>query len=108
MRKGFLIALAALVLPAPARADQIASGLVTKVVEQEIYINLGSGRGLVAGAPIRLKRPVKLRHPITRALVDDWVPLGSARLKQVGQQLSMAVLDGDLAAQVRVGDQAEI
>lgn len=104
-----LLAVAAvLLMPAAARADQIASGLVTKVVEQEIYINLGSGRGLVAGAPVRLKRPVKLRHPISRALVDDWVPLGSARLKQVGGQLSMAVLDGDLAAQVRVGDRVEI
>jgi len=103
-----LLVVAALVLPTSAHADQIASGLVTKVVEQEIYINLGSGRGLVAGAPIRLKRPVKLRHPISRALVDDWVPLGSARLKQVGAQLSMAVLDGGLAAQVRVGDRAEI
>ncbi len=106
--KARLVVLAALILPAPARADQIASGLVTKVVEQEIYINLGSGRGLVVGAPIRLKRPVKLRHPISRALVDDWVPLGSARLKQVGSQLCMAVLDGDLAAQVRVGDRAEV
>jgi len=103
-----LALLCAAALPAIARADQIADGVVTKVEEQEIYINLGVGRGLVAGAPVRLKRPVKLRHPITRAEVDDWVPLGSARLKQVGEQLSMAVLDGELAAQVRVGDRAEI
>ena len=94
--------------PGAARADQIAGGLVTKVVEREIYINLGSGRGLVVGSPVRLKRPVRLRHPISRALVDDWVPLGSARVAQVGGQLSMAVLDGDLAAQVRVGDRVEI
>ncbi|HEU5054989.1 MAG TPA: hypothetical protein VFU21_00630, partial [Kofleriaceae bacterium] len=42
------------------------------------------------------------------APVDDWVPLGSARLAQVGRQLSMALVAGDLAAQIRVGDRVEI
>ena len=103
------LALVLLGLPAAgARADQIAAGLVTKVVEQEIYLNLGSGRGLVVGSPLRIKRPIRLKHPISRALVEDWVPLGSARVKQVGNQLSMAVLDTALAAQVRVGDRVEI
>src|SRR6185503_18463420 len=31
-----------------------------------------------------------------------------ARVSQVGSQLSMAVLDGELAAQVKVGDRVEI
>jgi len=109
MRHRLLLSVCTLLIAAPAaRADQIAAGLVTKVVEHEIYINLGSGRGLVVGAPVRLKRPIRLKHPITRALVEDWVPLGSARVRQVGTQLSMAVLDADLAAQVRLGDRVEI
>ncbi len=109
IRRRVALLLLALAAPAaPARADEIARGLITKVVEQEIYINLGSGRGLAVGSPVRLKRPVRLKHPLSRALVDDWVPLGSARVAQVGSQLSMAVLDGELAAQVRVGDRVEI
>jgi hypothetical protein len=93
---------------APARADEIAAGLVTRVIEREIYINLGSGRGLAVGAPVRLKRPVRLKHPVSRAPVDDWVPLGSARLAQVGGQLSMALVASDLASQIRIGDRVEI
>jgi hypothetical protein len=91
-----------------ARADEIAGGLITRVIEREIYVNLGSGRGLVAGSPLRIKRPVALKHPVTRVAVNDWVPLGSARVTAVGKQLSMAVLDDDLAAQVRVGDRVEV
>ena len=92
----------------PAAADEIAVGAVTKIEEREIYVNLGAGKGLVTGAAIRLKRPVSLRHPVTRKAITDWVPLGSARLTAVGRQLSMAVLDADLVAQVRVGDRAEV
>jgi hypothetical protein len=91
-----------------AAADEIAVGAVTKIEEREIYVNLGAGRGLVTGASIRLKRPVSLRHPVTRKAITDWVPLGAARLTAVGRQLSMAVLDADLVAQVRVGDRVEV
>ncbi len=92
----------------PAAADEIAIGAVTKIEEREIYVNLGAGRGLVKGGAIRIKRPVALKHPVTRKTITDWVPLGSAKLTAVGRQLSMAVLDADLVAQVRVGDRAEV
>ena len=109
MTRRCLLLVAALGLPAaPARADEIAAGLVTRVIEREIYINLGAGRGLAVGAPVRLKRPVRLKHPVSRTPVDDWVPLGSARLAQVGRQLSMALVGDDLAAQIRIGDRVEI
>ncbi|HEU5059705.1 MAG TPA: hypothetical protein VFU21_24405, partial [Kofleriaceae bacterium] len=64
MIRRHLVVLVALLPAAPARADQIAAGQVTRVIEGEIYINLGSGRGLAVGAPVRLKRPVRLKHPV--------------------------------------------
>jgi hypothetical protein len=104
-----LAVLAAAVLPCPsALADEIATATVTAIAEREIYINLGAGRGVTSGAPLRLKRPVVLRHPVTRAQVSDWVPIGSGRVSAVGKQLSMAVLDAELLTRVRVGDRAEV
>ena len=71
-------------------------------------MNLGGGKGVVDGAALRLKRPVTLRHPVTRAPVKDWLPIGTATVTSAGDKLAMAVLDPELRAQVAVGDIAEI
>jgi hypothetical protein len=91
-----------------AAADDVAVGVVVKVDTREVYINLGSGKGVVDGASLRLKRPVMLRHPVTRAAVRDWLPIGTATVTSAGDKLAMAVLDPDLRSQVAVGDIAEI
>ena len=49
-----------------------------------------------------------LRHPVTRAPVKDWLPIGIATITSAGDRLAMAVLDPELRAQVAVGDIAEI
>lgn len=92
--------------PAPTRG-QIARGAVVKIEQQEVYVSLGQRQGVTDGARLRLKRPVRLRHPITRAMVSDWVPLGAATVTQAGSELSRAVL-GELAGAVKVGDLAEV
>ncbi len=102
-------AVAALVMAATAaRADVVAPGVVVKVDAGEIYVNLGSNKGVADGAALRLKRPIVLRHPVTRAPVRDWLPLGSATITSAGGTLAMAVLDDVLHAQVRVGDLVEV
>lgn len=91
-----------------ARAEvELASGVVLKIEHQEIYISLGAPQGLAGGQPLRLKRPIRLRHPITRALVNDWIPIGSATITQAGSSMSRAVL-GPLAASVKLGDVVEV
>lgn len=91
-----------------ARADDaIVRGAVVKVEAQEIYVDLGRDRGIVDGAALRLKRPIALRHPVTRAMVDDWIPIGSASITQAGSVMSRAVL-GELVTDVKVGDVAEV
>lgn len=92
----------------PVAADDIAVGAVVKVEAREIYINLGGKKGVVDGAALRLKRPITLRHPVTRAPVKDWLPLGSATITSAGDSLARAVLDDDLRRQVMVGDLAEV
>lgn len=99
----------ALVVAAPmvARADVIQSGFIVRIEDREIYFNLGEYAGLEARGRIRIKRPIVIRHPVTRKRVKDWLPIGSAKISSVGGRLSMAVLDPDLLAQVRVGDLVE-
>jgi hypothetical protein len=110
MRRAEILALAAVVgalHPGVANADdEIVKGSVVKVEHQEIYVSLGTKQGVADGSAIRLKRTIKLRHPVTRAAVEDWVPVGSATVTQAGAGLSRAVI-GELIDAVRVGDVVE-
>jgi hypothetical protein len=87
--------------------DEIVRGAVVKVEAAEIYVNLGKDRAVDDGAALRLKRTIRLQHPVTRAMFEDWVPIGSAVVTQAGSKLSRAVL-GPLVDEVRVGDVAEV
>jgi len=91
-----------------ARADEVVGGQVVKVDQREIYVNLGEGRGVVDGATIRFKRPIALRHPVTRRPVNDWLPLGAGTVTDTGSTLTRVALDAELLGQVKVGDLAEI
>src|SRR6185503_16992912 len=64
--------------------------------------------GVTTGARLRLKRPIRVKHPLTRRWVDDWLPIGGADVTFAGSRLSMAVLDDDLLTEVHTGDLAEI
>jgi len=93
---------------APAEADsEIVRGDVVKVEDKEIYIDVGAQRGIASGQPLRIKRPIKLQHPITRAMVDDWIPIASATVTQAAGSLSRAVV-GDVVDGIRPGDIAEV
>ena len=93
---------------APAIADdEIARGAIVKIEAQEIYVNIGADRGVAGGASLRIKRPIALRHPVTRAQVQDWIPIGSANVTQAGAVMSRAVV-GEMISAVKVGDVAEV
>lgn len=108
MRALRLVCVLSLVASAPAHADdEIASGAIVKIEAQEIYVNLGADRGVTTGAALRIKRPISLRHPVTRAPVKDWLPIGSATITQAGAVMSRAVV-GELVSELKVGDIAEV
>ena len=98
--------LAVVLLAAPADADDIVKGTIVKVEHQEIYVNIGAKQGVGDGAALRIKRPINLRHPVSRAPLNDWIPIGSAMVTQSGTGLSRAVI-GQLIDRVRVGDVVE-
>jgi len=102
------IILVFLLAAVPAFADdEIAHGSVVRIEAKEIYVSLGSSRGVVAGAALRIKRPISLKHPITRVVVHDWLPVGSASITEAGGEMSRAVV-GDLVMDIKVGDTAEV
>ncbi|MBK7536261.1 MAG: hypothetical protein IPI49_13000 [Myxococcales bacterium] len=109
---GFAVALALLVISvlASTRASaetKIARGAVVKLEQQELYVTLGTAQGVTSGAPLRIKRPLRLRHPVSRAMIEDWVPVGSATVTQAGASLSRAVV-GELIAAIKLGDLVEV
>lgn len=95
-----------LALAAPARADDIVRGAVVKAEHEEIYVNLGAAQGLATGTPLRIKRTITLRHPVTRAQVRDWIPIGTAVVAQVGNKLTRVVV-GELIEDIKLGDVVE-
>jgi len=110
MRQLVAIAACALTLASAtvARADdEIVRGAVVRVEAQEIYVNLGRDRGVGDGAALRIKRAIVLHHPVTKAVVEDWIPIGSAAVTQAGGVLSRAIV-GDLIDQIRIGDTVEV
>ena len=99
-----------LVLLVAARAsadDEIVRGAVLKVEQREIYVNVGAKQGVGDGAALRIKRTITLRHPVTRAPITDWIPVGSAQVTQAGTTLSRAIV-GDLIDAIRIGDVVEV
>ena len=103
---GALVALA--LTAAPVAADVVLAGRVVKTDRREVYVNLGEGVGVEAGGRIRFKRPIALRHPVTRAAVNDWLPLGNGTVTAVGNQLARVELEPELLAAVKAGDLAEV
>ena len=106
---GAAVALAVIAaVPAVAAADVIVIGRVVKTDRREIYLNLGGRTGVEVGARLRLKRPIALRHPVTRKPVTDWLPLGDGTVTDVGDDLARIALPPELLQAVQVGDVAEI
>jgi hypothetical protein len=89
-----------------ALADDIIKGAIVKVEHEEIYVNIGAKQGLADGAALRIKRTVNLKHPVSRAPIVDWIPIGSATVTESGSGLSRAVI-GPLIDRVKIGDLVE-
>ena len=106
MRISLFAISAALALPATARADHIERGVVVSIEAGEAYFDLGRGRGVRAGRPLRIKRPIALPHPVSGKTVRDELLVGSGLVTMAGETLSMVVLAGEAA--IQVGDVVEV
>ncbi len=90
---------------APATSDVTSTeGVVIALESDDIVVDLAAKRGAAAGDVIEIWRPLKLKHPVTGKLVVDRFRIGSLRLTQVRDVLSLARTEGKLARTPERGD----
>lgn len=79
-------------------------GYVVTLDGNDVVVDLGVKRGAQSGDVVELWRPLKLKHPVTGKMVADRFRIGTLRLVQVRDALSLAQPDGALARPVAAGD----
>ena len=84
--------------PAPGDATVVA------IDSGELVVDIGATRGVRDGDVLELWRPIRLRHPVTGAMLVDRFRIGSLRLTQVRSALSLSVIEGAVSRPPATGD----
>lgn len=79
-------------------------GIILKVTDGEIIVDLGGEDGLPDDATVRVFRKVVVTHPATGEKITDRFPIGDLKLRQVGRKLSIATKAESLERLPSVGD----
>ncbi len=79
-------------------------GVVVRVDDGEVIVDLGRDVGLQGDAVVQVYRRVEVRHPRTGRVIEDRFPIGSMVLQDVGALLSIGNDWSDLRRTPRVGD----
>ncbi len=87
--------------PRPAESNraraapvQAREGTVVAIDSGELVVDLGAAKGAKDGDLVELWRPMRVRHPVTGAVLNERFLIGSLRLRQVREALSLAVPEG--------------
>jgi hypothetical protein len=89
--------------PSPGDSSPI-EGVVLKVADGEIILDLGHTQGLPDDTKVRVYRKVEVTHPVTQKTVVDRFPIGELQLTQVGETLSIGTNAQSLDRLPSVGD----
>lgn len=97
---------AALFLSAPAFADtpKPVEGYIVGISGGEIVVDVGRAQGLPPGAELQVYRKLVVEHPVTKKKITDRFPIGSIRLAELGERLSIAKDGKGLTRLPSVGD----
>jgi hypothetical protein len=107
-----VLALAAAVAAAEPKAaprpDEPAPPAILRIDGPDVYVDLGRSGGARPGARVRVNRVVRVLKPgASQPLVDRFL-LGELELAEVGEVLSRARPDPQLARLLRLGDTVEL
>ncbi len=79
-------------------------GYVLELSHGDIVVDVAGDRGAHSGDEVELWRPLKLRHPVTGKIITDRFRIGTLKLTQVRDKLSLAKPEGTLERKPQPGD----
>ncbi len=80
------------------------TGNVVKLDAGDVFLDVGVKQGAVVGDVLELWRPITVKHPVTGKLLSDRFRIGSVKVTQVGDVISLAKPEGTLLRAVEPGD----
>jgi hypothetical protein len=106
LRKGVAawVFLSALLIAPLLRAQESVEGSVVGLDSDDIVVDLAGDRGAETGDLVEIWRPLRLKHPVTGKVITDRFKIGTLRLTQVRDKLSLARPDGKLSRTPQAGD----
>lgn len=84
------------------------AGVVMRVDEKELFVNLGERDGVFDTTRLNLYRRVTLTHPITKKTVEDRFPIGQVEVSEAGALLSIVRSFSNLTRPPAEGDFAVV
>lgn len=89
----------------PPRANlTTVEGRIVGTEEGHLVVDIGGRSGAAAGDTGELWRPVEMRHPVTKRLVEDRYRIGRVRITEALQVMSFAEVTGEPRQKPRTGD----
>lgn len=87
-----------------AHAADPLDGRVLRVDGAQVYVDLGRKEGATQGLELELLQRVEVTDPASSRQLVDYFPLGTLRVVQAGETLSMLQGPASLVTRVQVGD----
>ncbi|MBI5532717.1 MAG: hypothetical protein HY898_08390 [Deltaproteobacteria bacterium] len=88
---------------ATAQTTEVTGSLVA-LDQGDLVVDLSVSKGAAVGNLVELWRPLKLKHPVSGRMLIDRFKIGTLRLTQVGETLSIATPAEQLARAPMPGD----
>ncbi len=85
-------------------ATTAREGTVVAIDSGELVVDIGAIKGVHDGDVVELWRPLRVRHPVTGAVLNERFRIGSLRLVQVRGTLSLATMEGTPTRPPATGD----
>jgi len=94
----------ALAASTPVYAEKPIEGVVVDTADGEVIVDLGAADGIPQSPIVQVYRRLEVTHPVTGKKIVDRFPIGSMRLEQVGDELSLTRQWTDLKRPPQKGD----